>query len=67
MADEADRAQVVQEQALQLALGKQKTKPRVNSTGRCLWCNDVVGPEAMFCDVDCRDDYEKNRNLRGFK
>lgn len=65
MADEADQAQIIQEQALEIALGKQKARPRKNTTGRCLWCNDNVGTEAMFCDVDCRDDYEKNRRLHG--
>lgn len=67
MADEADRAQQVQEQALEIALGKQKTKPRLNPTGRCLWCSDAIGTDGLFCDSDCRDDYEKNRNLRGIR
>lgn len=67
MADVVDQAQKIQEEALEIALGKQKAKPRTNTTGRCLWCNDSTGPQAMFCDADCRDDYEKNRNLRGLK
>lgn len=63
--DDADMAQKIQEQALEIALANQKTKPRKNPTGRCLWCSDATDEQSMFCDADCRDDYEKNKNIRG--
>ena len=67
MADEADKAQELQEQALQIALGKQKSKPKMNATGRCLWCSEPTGERGLFCDSDCRDDYEKSKKFRGIR
>lgn len=28
---------------------------------RCHFCDEAVAPEALFCGVDCRDDYEKEQ------
>lgn len=67
MADEADRAQELQEAALEIALRKQKSKLTLHATGRCLWCSEPTGSEGLFCDSDCRDDYEKSKKFRGIR
>jgi hypothetical protein len=28
-------------------------------TGRCLWCGEPVRPPLRWCDVSCRDDWER--------
>lgn len=35
-------------------------------TGRCHFCDEIVGDHARWCDTDCRDgwDREQNRGLR---
>lgn len=42
--------------AAHLARAKQATMPAV---GACYNCGEAVGPQLLFCDKDCRDDYEK--------
>ena len=36
-----------------------KQNVRVQPTGFCLNCDEKLQPEQLFCDMDCREDYEK--------
>ena len=27
--------------------------------GRCYWCDEKVGPGEIFCDADCKEDFDK--------
>lgn len=31
------------------------------ATGRCLWCDDIVGDTARWCGRECRDQYEREQ------
>ena len=66
MADEADRAQAIVEQALEIALKNQKSNPKLRPVGRCRWCDETIR-EGLVCDADCRDDFEKSRKFRGIQ
>jgi len=58
MADDADRADRLIENHLRLALS-QRSKDTLPRTGFCHSCEAEVQPEALFCDGDCKDDYER--------
>lgn len=34
-------------------------RPGLIATGRCHNCDETLPPAHLFCDADCRDDYEK--------
>ena len=63
MANEGDLGAVEQDFHLELSLRKQADKAKAEGlvpTGRCLskLCRQPVAPGALFCDSDCREDYE---------
>ncbi len=59
--DIADQAQAQEAVLLDSALSKRnQSLPYI---GKCHWCDEPV--QAHFCDTDCRDDYEKNRRIKG--
>lgn len=62
MANEADRAQVFEQRALQAALANRA--PSLPRTGLCHNCADPVPTQALFCDGDCRDDWEKRQHMK---
>jgi len=37
---------------------EQSLQPR----GNCHWCRDKVPSPALFCDIDCSDDHNRNKN-----
>jgi hypothetical protein len=43
---------------LQSALNEQALKPRLQETGQWLNCDEPIDV-GMFCDADCRDDFER--------
>jgi hypothetical protein len=59
MSDEADIAQVAIE--MQLAAARLRRKPTLLAVQRCYNCDADLEGDALFCDRDCRDDYEKRR------
>lgn len=60
MADEADLAHEVEQQAITSAINAlQKQKPQLHPIGVCHYCDAVVGEKQLFCDHDCADDWEK--------
>jgi hypothetical protein len=64
--DEADRAQEVTEQALKIALGQQDRKARMPEKGKCYWCDEAI-TTGLFCDEDCRDDFEQHQRFKGIR
>lgn len=56
--DEADQGNEKAEQHLASALARRKESgpPPV---GYCYSCGEVVGPGRRWCDILCRDDWEK--------
>lgn len=62
MADEADIAAAATEIAL--AAARLRRLPVLPHTGRCHNCDAEVG-DALFCDGDCRDDWQRRERARG--
>lgn len=49
------------EELYQAALIRQR-KPTLPITGQCHFCREDV-EVGLFCDTDCRDDYEKEQHM----
>jgi hypothetical protein len=65
MADDIDRAADLNELYLDIALNnKPSNDPGITLTGECHNCNHSVSQDQRFCDVDCRDDWEKRKAAR---
>lgn len=66
MTDIIDDANDRAERDLALALSAARHPVRVEPMpcGACYNCEASVPPGACFCDVDCRDDYERRRGAR---
>lgn len=43
--------------AAAIAANSQVTGP--SPTGRCLWCDEVVGDYVRWCSVTCRNEWDK--------
>jgi len=39
-------------------------RPVLEPDCHCHFCDEIVLPETLFCNVDCRDDYEKDEAAR---
>lgn len=62
MADLADMADHQQSLDLKIAMARAK-RQRLKPVGYCYNCNEPLTGTRCFCDVDCRDDYEKRERL----
>ncbi len=56
--DEADIAAEHQEREMALML-KRRAATGPEPTGLCLWCDAPLPHPLRWCDVDCRDDWER--------
>ena len=55
-------AQEWQEKALQIALeSRERSLP---ATGYCYYCSESIGSSKRFCDTYCRDDWEREQQIR---
>lgn len=59
MADIIDQANDLNDQMLEIALRNAQQTPQIPAKGYCHNCLEEVPPQHLFCDVDCRDDYQK--------
>ena len=64
--DSLDDAQAVTETLLNAAINNARSKGRaLLPKGKCYFCDELLRPQALFCDIDCSEDYEKlQRKLR---
>ncbi len=58
--DNADRAS--KELAHELEVALQHREPELGHIGICRNCNEKIGA-GVFCDADCRIDYDKRKNM----
>ena len=59
MADEIDIANDRAQQDLDLSLAcARRHEPALAPTGFCYNCHALLDDETIFCDGDCRDDYD---------
>lgn len=63
MADESDlateREEIARNAALYAVRERAASKPALIHIGACHNCDAVVDEPLLFCDVDCRDDWQK--------
>ncbi|EDS8889467.1 hypothetical protein GQC79_004435 [Salmonella enterica] len=65
MADEADIASEMELLWTDAALSG-LVRHALPETGRCYNCDEVISA-GLFCDADCRDDYEKRERFSAMK
>jgi len=58
VSDEADLAQVEFEYFLQSCLAKRYRDVKLLPSSICHYCEEQVKKSLLFCDKDCRDDWE---------
>jgi hypothetical protein len=62
-----DDADITGERAEQYhadALARSRKPAGPEATGRCHWCDEIVGDTHRWCpDTDCRDQWEKEQRL----
>lgn len=63
MADIIDQAQEQAERILQAELSAKRTVGP-EATGYCLACGETVAHGMRWCNVMCRDDYQRIENAR---
>ena len=61
MSDHADNADKKIYSAIAAGLAAARRAPALQPDCRCQFCDEPVAGELLFCDVDCRDDYEKQQ------
>lgn len=59
MPDDFDRASDLEQQQRELALRQARGQPTMPAVGACYNCGEDLPPGRLFCDKDCRDDFEK--------
>lgn len=64
MSDDADRAQWRIDKDLQIAMDRARAVPGMRGHGACHFCEAPVPQDALFCDCDCRDDFEREAAAR---
>ena len=64
--DDADRAEVNIEQALEDALVEVRLSQTrgIKAVGLCLYCGETLPDPLRFCDADCRDGYEYEQRIK---
>ncbi|WP_041741338.1 DUF2116 family Zn-ribbon domain-containing protein [Collimonas fungivorans] len=62
MSDVADRAEWRIAKDIQTALQHARKVEILNSDGHCCFCDEPVSYPALFCDVECRDDYDRKQS-----
>lgn len=58
--DELDRAQEREEEMREDALARRH--PTLPYIGCCHWCGEITGGGRRFCDVECRDEWQRERD-----
>lgn len=70
LADDTDRAARVSDQLASDALASHRARvaraAAEQRAGTCTNCGERCLPMAVFCDVDCREDYERRVRMRPF-
>ena len=65
MADEVDQAGVLNDFFFKVAQrNRHAFAPVIKATGKCLYCDDSVLNGNRWCDVRCRDAWEREQKRR---
>lgn len=64
--DQVDEAEALGRLLIDVELNKSRLIAQNLSTdnpeGLCLWCEEKIGASRRWCDIACRDDWQKNEN-----
>jgi hypothetical protein len=61
MSDVADRADWRIAQDIKAAMAHARKTPQLEADGHCHYCDEHVTHGVLFCNTDCRDDYQKEQ------
>ena len=61
MSDHADIADEKIYRAIAVGLDASRRSPELAPDCRCHFCEEAVPVGSLFCDVDCRDDFEREQ------
>jgi len=64
MSDIADASDQLIETFTTAAIAHARRDTHLHSDGHCAFCDEPVEIGLLFCDRDCRDDYEKQQRIR---
>ncbi|MBV8634889.1 MAG: hypothetical protein JO002_10400 [Burkholderiaceae bacterium] len=59
MSDHADNADSRIYRTINAGLAAARRAPSLQPDCRCHFCDEPVAVELLFCDMDCRDDYQR--------
>ncbi|MEL4371395.1 hypothetical protein [Shewanella xiamenensis] len=65
MSDKADDADALVDLHIQVAMAGRARPVMRPFTGCCYWCREPVLAPRIFCDADCRDDFERDAAMKG--
>lgn len=60
--DDVDKATEYLEQITAYAIeeSKAKAKTPINTTGKCIWCDEPVIDNRRWCSVECRNEFARH-------
>jgi len=58
MSDHADNADSRIYRTIDAGLAAARRAPALQPDSRCHFCDEIVATELLFCNRDCRDDFE---------
>ena len=61
MSDHADQAEQNIETFLNSAIANARRHSPLQSDGHCVFCDEAVALNQLFCCRECRDDYDKEQ------
>ncbi|ADJ62428.1 hypothetical protein RC55_17540 [Herbaspirillum seropedicae] len=64
MSDHADNADKRIYGAIAAGLAAARRAPMLQPDCRCHFCEEAVAPGILFCNSDCRDDFQRLMNSR---
>jgi len=64
MADHADGVDAKIFETVAAGLAAVRRRMGLLADGRCHFCDEEVLPEILFCNDDCRDDYQKEETAK---
>jgi len=64
MSDVADRAEWRIAKDIEAAMAHVRKTPKLEADGHCHYCDEDVAHEQRFCNMDCRDDYQREQEAR---
>ena len=64
MSDHADNADSRIYRTIAASLAAARRAPVLQPDYRCHFCDEPLAVELLFCDVECRDDYDRRLSAR---